>query len=138
MIQRTKHYSNPCQYVDLHHLYDGINVNVKGEKVHVKAILELVLRDNLSAHAIAGFQSHFNSGSICRYCTVKYNKFREINTVSELVERTDAIYADQIKYIDQKMQLFMASNTDVYFPSFSTFLWLMLFLLMSCMTAQKE
>ena len=31
---------------------------------------------------------------------MKYNEFREINTVSELVERTNAIYADQIKYID--------------------------------------
>lgn len=62
--------------------------------------MSFVLGNSLSAHAIAGFQTNFNSGSICRYCTVKYSKFRGIRAPSELLERTDAIYANQIKYID--------------------------------------
>ena len=86
--------------VDLHDLRTGIIVNINGKEIRLKAVLEVVLGDNLSSHAIAGFQTHFNAGSICRFCTVQYNNFRKKTSTSELVERTDAIYANQLKYID--------------------------------------
>jgi len=85
---------------DLLNLKSGINIDINGKEIQLKAVLEVVLGDNLSSHAIAGFQTHFNAGSICRYCTVNYNHFRKKTCTSELVERTDAIYANQIKYID--------------------------------------
>jgi len=41
---------------------------VNGTKHHFRAALATVSADNLSAHAIAGFQRHFNSGRICHDC----------------------------------------------------------------------
>ena len=41
--------------------------SVKGQQQKVTAVLEIVMGDNLSSHAVAGFQTHFNSGLICRY-----------------------------------------------------------------------
>jgi len=48
----------------------GIMVNVGGVLQNVKGKLVTVSADNLTAHDIAGFQRHFNSGRICRSCFV--------------------------------------------------------------------
>ena len=47
----------------------GLEGKVDGTKHHFRAALATVSADNLSAHAVAGFQRHFNSGRICHDCT---------------------------------------------------------------------
>lgn len=85
---------------DLHTLHEGININVNGKDQKITAVLELIMGDNLSSHAIAGFQTNFNSGSICRYCSIKYSNFRDTLTIAQLRPRTNEIYENEIKYID--------------------------------------
>ena len=87
---------------DLHTLYEGIDViNVSGRDKRLTAVLEIVMGDNLSSHSIAGFQTNFNSGSICRYCTVQYSHFRNTLAISQLRPRTNETYENEIKYIDE-------------------------------------
>ena len=50
----------------------GIIVNVGGVLQNVKGKLVTVSGDNLTAHDLAGFQRHFNSGRICRSCFVDH------------------------------------------------------------------
>ena len=52
----------------------GIEVSVDGNVRQVYAGLATFSADNLTAHTIAGFQRHFSSGRICRYCLVNYNE----------------------------------------------------------------
>lgn len=78
---------------DLETLERGIHITVNGiQKVKLVGKLQVILGDNLSSHALAGFQTHFNSGSICRFCTVKYSDFRKTIAISELRERSEEIY----------------------------------------------
>lgn len=86
---------------DLHLLQEGIDVNISRSYKKLTAVLEIVMGDNLSSHAIAGFQTNFNSGSICRYCQINYSHFRDTLVVSQLKLRTSAMYDNEIKYIDQ-------------------------------------
>ena len=48
---------------------DGITISVNGCKRIVKGKLIAVSADNLTAHALGGFQQFFHSGHICRYIT---------------------------------------------------------------------
>lgn len=83
-------------------LQKGIYITVNGsQKVKLIAKLQVILEDNLSSHALAGFQTLFNSGSICRFCTIKYSDFRKTIVISELRERSKEVYHHQIKYIDE-------------------------------------
>ena len=52
--------------------------------------------DNLSSHALAGFQVHFNSGKICRYCSIDYSVMKDTLEIAKLMPRT---HEHQIKYI---------------------------------------
>ena len=51
---------------------DGITVSVNGCKRLVKGKLIAVSADNLTAHALGGFQQFFHSGRICRHCMIHY------------------------------------------------------------------
>lgn len=57
----------------------------------VRACIDFISADNLSAHDIFGLQTHFNSGRICRFCNMDYSMFRERTQVSSLTERTEEI-----------------------------------------------
>jgi len=52
----------------------SLEVEVGGTNHHFLAALATVSADNLSAHAVAGFQRHFGSGRICRYCMANYDE----------------------------------------------------------------
>lgn len=63
----------------------GVNVKAYGVTYNFRAGLATISGDNLSAHSLAGFQCHFNSGRICRFCMASYDEigvsFREDNYV---------------------------------------------------------
>lgn len=94
---------------DLQTLKNGIEYDTGFKKLKFTAVLELVLGDNLSSHSVAGFQTFFNSGSFCRFCSVRYSQFRDTLSISQLRERNNAAYANQIKFIDED-----ASDAAVY------------------------
>lgn len=86
---------------DLETLNNGIDFEVNGVHKKIKAVIDLIIGDNLSSHDIAGFQTHFSSGRICRYCTITYSHFREILSISKLRERNNDVYDYQISFIDE-------------------------------------
>jgi hypothetical protein len=54
----------------------GINVDADGVVYNFRAGLATISGDNLSAHSLAGFQRHFNSGRICRFCMANHDEIR--------------------------------------------------------------
>lgn len=86
---------------DLQTLQNGIEYDAGFKKLKFTAVLEFVLGDNLSSHAVAGFQTNFNSGSFCRFCSIRYSEFRNTLCISKLRERNSVAYAHQIKFIDK-------------------------------------
>lgn len=65
------------------------------------AVVNFIIGDNLSCHAVGGFQTHFTSGHMCRYCTVDYSQFRETLSVSVLNVRDNAAYVNQMNLLEQ-------------------------------------
>lgn len=59
---------------DLKQLEEGVLVD--GELI--RAGLLIYSADNLEAHEIAGIQTHFNSGYVCRFCKIKHNELGEL------------------------------------------------------------
>jgi len=64
---------------DLQKLYrDGFMVELPGCcSVKFYAVLCTVSGDNLSSHALAGFQQVFNSGRVCRVCMISHDELGE-------------------------------------------------------------
>ena len=46
----------------------GVEINYTGQKLIVKGTVATISADNLSAHDLAGFQTHFHTDRICRFC----------------------------------------------------------------------
>ncbi len=82
-------------------LQNSIEHDADFKKLQFTAVLEFVLGDNLSSHSVAGFQTNFNSGSFCRFCSVRYSEFRNTLCISNLRERNGVVYANHIKFIDK-------------------------------------
>jgi len=101
LYDRTYHTLFEPLLTDLQTLENGIEYESGSKKIKLTAVLEVMLGDNLSSHSVAGFQTHFNSGSFCRFCSIKYSQFRDTLCISKLRERNNAAYANQIKFIDE-------------------------------------
>ena len=86
---------------DLHKLKDGIDILIEGSDVPVKykAGIATISGDNLSSHTIGGFQTHFNSGRFCRFCTLDYKDFRNELSASKLILRCDHVYNYQLEAV---------------------------------------
>nr|XP_054760174.1 uncharacterized protein LOC129266356 [Lytechinus pictus] len=78
---------------------DGIFINVNGTTHHRLGSVIAMCGDNLSAHAVGGFSSCFNSGRICRHCMALKpeicTKFEE----SQFVLRTTEVHAYHLNAI---------------------------------------
>jgi hypothetical protein len=79
---------------ELHKLAtDGININADGITYNFRAALATVSGDNLSAHSLAGFQNHFNSGRICRFCMASYDEIGVSFSEEAFVVRNKEVHA---------------------------------------------
>jgi len=79
---------------DLRTLQDkGIVVNVAGTSHVFKGKLVTVSADNLTAHDLAGFQRHFNSGRICRTCFIDYDNIATVVAEDDIQLRTAEMHA---------------------------------------------
>lgn len=86
---------------DLEVLRNGVTFTLNGEQHIFKAELDFIIADNLSSHAVSGFQTYFSSGRFCRFCIIEYSQFREQLSISDLKERNSDMYNYQLAYIDQ-------------------------------------
>jgi len=68
---------------------DGITFAVNGVSRLVKGKLTSISADNLSAHALAGFQQHFNCGRMCRFCMVDHSHIASCFSESSVALRTN-------------------------------------------------
>lgn len=86
---------------DLEVLRNGVTFTFNGEQHIFKAVLDFIIADNLSSHAVSGFQTNFSSGRFCRSCMIDYSQFREKLSISNLTERSNDLYDYQVATIDQ-------------------------------------
>jgi hypothetical protein len=70
----------------------GIVVSVDGKPFTFRAALATISGDNLSSHAMAGFQTHFHSGRICRLCMIDHADIAKCFTESSQTLRTVAVH----------------------------------------------
>ena len=88
---------------------EGISVDVCGHSVAIKGKLISISADNLSAHAVGGFQQHFHSGRICRFCMVDYEDIASCYCESSCAIRTAERHA---YHVDAVMQ--NSLNSKIY------------------------
>ena len=53
---------------DLELLSNGISLKVNQIEIKYKAYVHFISADNLSAHALSGYQMSFSCSNICRHC----------------------------------------------------------------------
>jgi len=88
---------------------DGITVSVNGCKRLVKGKLIAVSADNLTAHALGGFQQFFHSGRICRHCMIHHADIASHLSSSSVVRRNADSYAYHLAAVSEN-----TSNVKVY------------------------
>jgi len=71
---------------------DGFTVKKGDVSTKYLAALATVSGDNLSVHHVAGFQTHFNSGRVCRHCMVSYSEMSESFDAEHFVIRNRAAH----------------------------------------------
>jgi hypothetical protein len=77
----------------------GITVsNAQGSRT-IKGKMVSISADNLSAHAIAGFQQHFNSGRICRTCLADHSEIGEKYLESDFKLRDASVHAYHVNAV---------------------------------------
>jgi len=79
---------------------DGIDIKTEGNNYNFRAALATVSADNLSAHALAGFQRHFNSGRICRFCMAHYDEIRDSFREDAFVVRNKEVHAYHLQALE--------------------------------------
>lgn len=84
---------------------EGIQVSINGKLEVLFGSLATVCADNLASHEIGGFRGCFNSGRICRFCMVCYDKIKlyssetndaypKLRTQKEHDSHTESVLAD--------------------------------------------
>ena len=79
---------------------EGVNVIVDGTTHNFRAGLATVSGDNLSAHALAGFQMHFNHGRICRFCMANYDEIGTSFREDSFQIRDKTVHAYHLEALD--------------------------------------
>lgn len=99
--QHDPHYAKLMQplIADLKSLQEGIGISRGGNMQTVKAGIATVSGDNLSAHALGGFQVHFNSGRVCRSCTVDHKELGKSFDSADFVARDSHVYNYELRNV---------------------------------------
>ena len=86
---------------DLKYLQEsGVEIVTKlNQKLTVKGKLVSISADNLSAHAVAGFQQHFHAGRICRTCLADHADIAEKFVPSDFRLRTADIHSYHLEAV---------------------------------------
>jgi uncharacterized C2H2 Zn-finger protein len=92
---------------DLKTLYtDGVSIAcgtiVKGKMITISA-------DNLSAHALAGFQQNFTTGRVCRHCMIDVNDLASHTTEQNVTLRTEQLHNYHLQAV-----LSIPGNASIY------------------------
>ena len=77
----------------------SIDITVDGESFHMKGSVVTLSGDNLSMHAIGGFNPSFSSGRICRHCLTCYSQKRDVESEEHCTR--DAQISCPINFIGQ-------------------------------------
>ena len=88
---------------------DGIDVLVDGVSHNFRAAVATVSGDNLSAHALAGFQRHFHAGRICRYCMANHDEIGSSFSESNFTLRVQSVHAYHLEALESNV-----ANGPVY------------------------
>jgi len=81
----------------------GIEVAVNGHNRVLKGKLIAVSADNLSAHALGGFQQCFNRGRMCRHCMTDHADIGSCFSESSVVLRTSDAYEYHLAAVSESI-----------------------------------
>ena len=83
----------------------GFTFVKEGIEYQFQATISFVSADNLAAHDIGGFQTHFNHGRICRACNVTSATMKNHFNSRSLDVRTKEAYNEQVEHLLQNPNL---------------------------------
>lgn len=87
----------------------GIKLDVDGPEVILKGKLFSISADNLSAHALAGFQTYFHAGRVCRFCLTDRHDMANTLCEKSCTLRTPELYNYHLDAIAQN-----EANCSIY------------------------
>ncbi len=105
-------YDNVLQHLlrDLQVLQtEGLEITVNGKQKNIRGKLIGVSADNLSAHTLAGFQIHFQSGRICRFCMIDHADISTCFDESQCTLRCKNNYDYHLQAVEEN-----AANANIY------------------------
>ena len=80
---------------------NGIDVNICGQVVNVRAALALFSADNLGYHSLFGFLENFKARKFCRLCEATKEESQANFYEANFVKRTKLSYDEAVNMIDQ-------------------------------------
>ena len=90
---------------------DGVDVNICGQTVKVRAALALFSADNLGYHSLFGFLESFTARKFCRLCEATKDDSQQKFFESDYVQRTRNSYDQCVQLIGQPG--YSESNTGI-------------------------
>ena len=84
---------------------EGIDIIKDGIAHTFHGTVSFISADNLGAHMIGGYQTHFNSGRVCRWCNVTSASLKLHLNLGKLQTRTKEAYRQQIANIAENPNL---------------------------------
>ena len=82
---------------------EGFDIAADGVTHHFVAGLATISADNLSAHSVAGFQRHFNSGRICRHCMANHDEIGQSFNEEHYHVRSKAVHAYHLEALQSSV-----------------------------------
>ena len=79
---------------------DGITFRKDGKLHTLRGTVSFLSADNLGAHDIGGFQTHFNAGRVCRGCNVVKEDLKQHFRSDTLITRTRETYDEQVEAVE--------------------------------------
>ena len=111
------------------------------QHIVIIAGLATISGDNLSSHTVVGFQKHFNSGRICRFCMASHENIGIHCSEIDFNIRTQEVHDYHLRAVSEDENTilkFMVFFGTVYSPSYPISRLQILFHRISCMIYSKE
>ena len=79
----------------------GVEITYQGKKLIVKGTVAAISADNLSTHDLAGFQTHFHTGRICRSCMARKQDIMSKVSEEDFVLRTTDVHQYHLNAVEE-------------------------------------
>ncbi|KAJ8017622.1 hypothetical protein HOLleu_44835 [Holothuria leucospilota] len=84
---------------------EGVTILKDGAEHTFHGSVSFISADNLAAHEVGGFQTHFHHGRICRMCNVTTAELKNHFSSDGLIMRSEEVYDQQAEMIQENPAL---------------------------------